>query len=521
LVSTLVLALSMALASCSPSVGGGASGPAKVKKGGTFIVAAVGDPISFNPDAKIDDYAYPVNQNLYNKLVTLDYNYAIIPDLAERLPDISPDGKTYTFKLRKGVTWHDGKPFTSADVKWTLNTIIEKKGAAASNIAGIEKVETPDDQTVVVTLKEPSAPWLGFLAWYGTFIMPKHIYEGTDWLENPANMQPIGTGPFKFVEFKKADHVTLEANKGYFKGAPNVDKVIFAIIPDANTALQAFLNNEVDYMQTRPPLTEIKKLQSTSGVKCLLKPTPSRYYLTFNFNRKPFDDRRVRQAIQLAINNGEVAEKALKGIGAAAEFYYTPSIDWAVNKSAKIPAHNVQEAIRLLDEAGLKPDANGVRIKTNLPYFSGAEWSDMAAVIKENLKEIGVQVTLEELEIAAWMTKVIDKHDCGLTILNGFQGPDPDNLRLRVGTGGGINVLGYSNKEIDDALAAGKTKMVQAERAPYYFKAQELMAKDLPLAPIAEVAGIFPFKEYVKGMPIEEGLGKLTFNDYSLIWLNK
>ena len=110
---TIVLALSMALASCSPSAGGGASGPAKVKKGGTFIVAAVGDPISFNPDAKIDDYAYAVNQNLYNKLVTLDYNYAIVPDLAERLPDISPDGKTYTFKVGPTGKIEDTSEFDS------------------------------------------------------------------------------------------------------------------------------------------------------------------------------------------------------------------------------------------------------------------------------------------------------------------------------------------------------------------------------------------------------------------------
>ena len=516
----MVVALLLSVAACSTG-GNGTTGSLKPKKGGTFIIAYTGDPINFNPDAKIDDMAYAINQNLFNKLVTLDYNYNVIPDLAEALPTISADGKTYTFKLRKGVKWHDGKPFTSADVKWTFDTIIAKKGNASSNLAALDKVETPDDSTVVMSLKEPSAPFLGFLAWYGTFIMPKHIYDGTDWLENPANMNPVGTGPFKFAEWKKADHVTLTANKDYFKGAPYLDKVIFQIIPDANTALQAFLNGDVDYLQTRPPLSEVKKLQQTSGVKMILLPSPSRYYVAFNQGRKPFDNVKVRQAVQLAINNAEIAEKALKGLGAPAENYYTPSIGWAVNKNAKIPARDLDQAKKLLDEAGLKPDAKGIRIKTNLPYFTGSDWKDMATVIKENLKEVGIDVTLEELEIAAWMAKVIDKHDFGVTILNGFQGPDPDNLRLRVGTGGGINVSGYSNKAIDEALTAGRQKMNQADRAPFYFKAQELMAQDLPIAPLAEVVTIAPFKDYVHNMPIDEAKGKVTFADFSLVWLAK
>lgn len=490
------------------------------KERGTLIVSHQDDPISFNPDWKTDDYAYPINQNIFNKLVTLDPKYNIIPDLATKW-EVSPDGKTYTFYLAKNVKWHDGTKFTSQDVKWTFDTIIQKKGTAYNNLQAVESIECPDDYTVVFKLKQPYSAFLGFLAWYGTFVMPKHIYEGTDWTTNPANQKPIGTGPFKFVEWVKGDHVTLEKNPDYFKGAPHLDKVVFRIIPDANTALQAFLNNEVDVAGVRPPLSEVGKLEKTDGVKVIKFAAPSRYYIAFNMRKAPWNNLDVRKAIALAVNRQEIVDKALKGLGQAAKGFYTPAIAWAYNDKDVLPERNVQEANRLLDAAGLKPNAEGIRLKIDLPYFQGSEWADMATVIKANLKEVGIDVNLQQLEIAAWMQKVLTDHDFDITILNGLQGPDPDNLRLRVGSNGNLQMMGYNNAQVDKLLDEASQLTKVEERARKYKEIQRILSQELPIVPLAEVTSIYVFKSYVHGMPVEDGIGKVTFSNYSLVWLDK
>lgn len=498
--------------------GGDGQGSLKPVKGGTLVVAHWEDPVSFNPDSKIDDAGVYVCNNIFNRLVTLDWNYKVIPDLAETW-EVSPDGRTYTFHLVKGVKWHDGVAFTSADVKWTLEAIISNKGSAYDSVSCIDTVETPNDDTVVVNLKQSNAPFLSFLAWVGTFIMPKHIYEGSDWLANPANQKPVGTGPFKFGEWAQGDHITLEANPDYWGGAPYLDRVVFQIIPDSNTALQAFLNGQADLTTNRPPMSEIATLQTTEGVKVDLQPAPSRYYIAFNLGKDPLKDLNVRKAVSMAIDGQDIVTRALQGLGSPAEGFYTPAIAWAYNADAKRPAFDVAGAKKLLDDAGYTKKADGFRFKWTLPYFTGQEWADMATVIKSQLAAIDIDVQLEQLEIAAWMTKVIVNQDFDLTILNGMQGPDPDNLKLRFGTGGGINVMGYSNTEVDALLADAATKSTPEERGPLYKDVQTKLAADLPCVPYAEVTQIQVFHTRVHGLPWAENKGKLGFYDFSKTWL--
>lgn len=406
------------------------------KKGGTFIIAHWGDPISFNPDAKVDDAGNGIYGCIFSKLITLDADYNVIPDLAESW-EVSEDGLTYTFHLRKGVKWHDGHPFTSADVAWTLNQIRTHKEAPAwKNLVDVEDIETPDDYTVIIKLSKPYAPFLGFLAWYGTWIMPQHLYAITengspvDWLSNPHNQNPVGTGPFKFAEWVKGDHVTVEKNPDYFLGEPYVDKIVFKILPDENTALQAFLNGEVDY-DGNVSNAQISILKRVPGVVVKMKPAPSRYYIAFNIGGR-----------------------------------------------------------------------------------------DMATVIKEQLDKVGIKVKLEEYEIAAYIEKVLKAKDFDITELDGFQGPDPDNLKLRVGSDGDINVMGYSNEEVDALLQkAGELSDIK-ERAKYYFKVQEILSQDLPIYVIGEVASRNVHKDYVKGLPYEL-TGVVGYNNYAKVWLDK
>ena len=172
-----------------------------------------------------DDPATTVNHNVFNKLVTMNYDYEICPDLAKEWT-ISEDGLTYTFYLHEGVKWHDGVPFTSEDVKFTIEAVLENNGRMAAEWGAIEEVECPDENTVILHLSRPDSALLGFLAWYACQIIPKHIYEGTDWTTNPANQAPIGTGPFKFVAWNQGVSIELEANEDYFLGRPYVDKLV-------------------------------------------------------------------------------------------------------------------------------------------------------------------------------------------------------------------------------------------------------------------------------------------------------
>ncbi|HOI35669.1 MAG TPA: ABC transporter substrate-binding protein, partial [Mesotoga infera] len=339
----------------------------------TLVVAYMGDPIWFNPCAKTDDYGAAINRNIFDQLVAQDVNYDLVPQLATSW-EVSEDGKEYTFYLRKGVKWHDGEPFTSRDVKYTLESIVTNKGSAYNNVAMITEVVCPDDYTAVVKLQDPYAPFIPFLAWYGTQIMPAHLYEGTDWNDNPANQKPVGTGPFKFVEWVKGDHVTLTKNEEYWGEGPYVDRLIFKIIPDPNTALQAFLNGEADIDQNRPGFNTLSILKMNPEVNVVINPSPSRYYLGFNLTdpARPTTNLKVRQAISCAINKQAIVDKVLGGFGGIGEYFYTPAIPWAVDTNVKAALYDPAKADKLLDEAGYTRGNDGWRFALDLLYFQGA-----------------------------------------------------------------------------------------------------------------------------------------------------
>lgn len=483
---------------------GGSAAPAGPQQGGTLVVAMGGNPQTFNPNAKADDFGIFIAQNVFNKLVTLDVDYNVIPDLAKEWT-VSDDGLVYTFTLESGVKWHDGEPLTAADVKWTYEAILANQGIAAGNIASIASIEAPADDTVVITLSEPNAALLPFLGWFGIAIMPQHIYgDSPDWLDNPANEQPIGTGPYKLESFRHDDQVVLVRNDDYFRGAPALEKIIFSIIPDANTAVQAFLANEVDVMLMTPPLAQIPILQNTPGVEVDIWPMPNRYYLPFNLGHEALAKVEVRQAIAHAISRDDILNKALKGIGEANDGFYTPAIGWAFNDQVHAPAHDPARAESLLDAAGYAKGADGVRMKLQFVYFQGEPWGDIAAVIKDNLADVGIDVELVQLDQGAWFERVVGQGDYDLTLLAGQQGPDPDGLRLRFGTGGMLNMMGYSNPAVDEALARG-VQVAQEERADYYFEAQALLAQDLPFVPLAEMVAMSVHRDFVKGLPHQQG----------------
>ena len=307
----------------------------------TLIAVLTGDPTSFHPDFKSDDNAWPVNQNIFNRLVKLNAYDQTIPDLAETW-EWNEDSTQVTFHLHEGVKWHDGEPFTSADVKWTYDTLIAEKWNKSDSFASVESIECPDDNTVVMNLKYPDVSLIAKLSWYGTFIMPKHLYEGTDTATNEYNMKPVGTGPFKFVEFEKGVRVTLERNEDYWGGKAKLAKVIYSIIPDATTALQAFKTGEVDYY-TSIPTQNANDFDNDPNYEIFPVVGMNRSYIAANVSNDKFKDARVRQAIAYGIDRQMIWDRCAGGTGAVASTFIAPNTGFA-DEQYKMPERDVSLA---------------------------------------------------------------------------------------------------------------------------------------------------------------------------------
>lgn len=497
---------------------GTTSGAKEPKAGGTYVVSIGGDPQSFNPCANPDDNAYGILQNVFNRLVKLTGDNDISPDLAKEWK-YSEDGKTLTFHLNENIKWHDGQEFSSEDVKWTFDKIIKDKGFASAFFSDIEEITCPDKNTVELKLKAPNAGLLGYIAWYGTFIMPKHIYDGTDWLTNEANQKPIGTGAFKFVEHKKGVSVTLERNDDFWGGKPYLDKVIYSIIPDQSTAFQSYINGETDDNNNGIPYSEANRFDNDKNYVVKQQLWINRTYVTFNLKKGKFADLKVRQAVAYGIDRDEIFNKALKGMGKKAEYFISPLFDWALNNDAKLPERDINKAKALLEEAGYKADANGVYFTATLDTFPGFE--DVVAVVKSNLKDIGIDVKINQLEMAAYLEKVFNSKDFEITVIAGYQGPDISAISNRIGVNGATNLAQFNNSRVEELLTQGLKLTTNEDRAPIYKEIQKILSEELPLIPLNENGGKTPIKAYIKGHPGTESADKASEGEYTYVWLDK
>lgn len=496
-VLSLVLALSLVLGLMVPAM-------AQERCGGTLIAWLGGDPTSYNPDMAMDDYTAMTMENVFSRLLKFDFAGNLLPDLASSW-DISEDELTYTFHLVE-TNWHDGEPFTADDVVWTMQKVMAE-GIMAYSFMGVTSVEATDEHTVVFTLSAPDASLLYNLAYFGVYILPKHLYDGQDWMTcEAATTKPVGTGPYKFVEHQRSVSLTLEANMDYFAHVPQTDRIIYSIIPDANTAVQAFLNGELDYLGAAAPASELANLRA-QGYVVNEQPYASRYYIAMNLREgRPTADLRVRQALAYGTDRQAILDKALAGSGAVAEGFAPSAIAWAYNGEDVMPARDVEKAVALLEEAGYTKDADGYYLTLTFPNMSGFE--DIAAVFKDSMKDIGVNIVINNMEPAAWQTAILSPDpDFDLTVLSGYHGPDASAMAMRVGSTGAVQFMGYNNPEVDRLLAEGVATTDIAKRADAYKGMQKLLSQDLPILPLCEVVITEVAQPYLSNLPLStEGL---------------
>ena len=499
--TTKLLALVLALAMCLSLGATAFAADAAPVPGGTIVIGAGGDPQSFNPDYRGDDNLWPIAQNMFNRLVKLANGDGVLLDLAESY-EFNDAGDVLTFHLHDGVKWHDGEPLTSEDVKWTYDTMLAEQWAFASNISAIDTIECPDDLTVVMNLKAPDVTIIPKLAWYGTFILPKHLYEGQDAATCDAALtNPVGSGPFKFDSYESGVSVTLTKNEDYWGDEPVADKLIFAIYTDEDAGYQAFLNGEVDYCYS-VPTANTDDLDNDPDYRVFQSIWQNRTYITFNFEDPDFSKKEVRQAMQLAVDRPGIFAR-VGGAGQMAEYYVSPLQTDFCDKQYKMPDRDVEAAMALLEQAGYTKGDDGFYLHTTMDVFESGNFGDIAQIVKANLAEAGIDMTINMMEMAAWQDKVQVNMDFSVTMLAGYQGPDVSGLVGRIQTGGATNIGGYSNARVDELFELSNCEPDTAKRAEYYSEIQSIMADEVPMILLIDNGGKYPIKNTLVGTPYD------------------
>ncbi|HEX2065139.1 MAG TPA: ABC transporter substrate-binding protein, partial [Acidimicrobiales bacterium] len=426
-----------------------------------------------------------------------------VPDLASSF-QVERDGALYRFTLRDDARWHDGTPFTSADVKYTYEEVLLKFHARtrAPMATALEAIETPDPRTVVFRFKQPYAPLLQQLDVTEGPILPKHKYEGTDPNTNPTNTSPVGTGPFKFVSYTKGSEIRLTRNPEYFKEPlPHLDEVVMRIIPDNTARVLALENGEVQWVFDVPD-SERARLQQATGIETLetsWNPGGANCIMTMSFNldRPILKDLRVRQAIAHALDRRQFVELIHFGAGRVAEAPISSGIPWAPAEGLRLPQFDRAQAERLLDAAGWTRQGQDVRTaqgvagvpdgtRLAIDFLHFPTFAKYGELVRQQLGQVGIEVTQRPLEPTVFPSVVFQQRDFDTNVISYCNATDPEiGVRRmyhssQIGPAPFTNAAAYRNPEVDRLFEEALTEVDQRQRGRIYRQIQEQVAKDLP-----------------------------------------
>lgn len=468
--------------------------------GGTLVVATALEPTYYQTNYQWDGGVVYISHNILSKLCYWDEDTkTMVPDLAESW-EASDDLMTWTFHLREGVTWHDGEPFTAADVKWTFDSILEYGDQAYTYtyVKMVESVETPDDYTVVFHMAYPCGTFVESVGDYqGPDILPAHIYEGTDPYTNPANQNPVGTGPFKFVEYEPGNYCRLEANTDYYGDGPYLDEVIYSFTPDLTTATTALEAGEVGWMTATPSFAEADRLATVDGITVETQGTNIVQWTQFNLSEeaaRPYiSDVRVREAICWAIDNQNIADVLYMGYVEPSDNWYTSTVEWAVNRDVEYPGYDVDKANQILDDAGYERGADGYRFELTYRCFTTSIFgtTDIPTLVAQYLDAVGIKLNVERYEWAVRAEYLDENLEWDMCSAGGSRGPDPNSFANSWGYSTS-NKTRYYNEEIMSLFEEGTMYATQEERAPIYKEIQAIFAEDIPYYNYIEYSYVRP-----------------------------
>lgn len=512
----LALILVTVLMAAMPPVGT-IAGPA----GGNVLRLSINGNVTINPITFPQQLpTTQVIKVLFNTLTKFNPgDLKVVPDLAT-LWTPAENGRIWVFKLRRGVKWHDGRPFTAADVKFTFDAIVDPRSRALyrTTFAGLQSVQVVDDYTVRFEFDRPY-PSLPIVVGFNIPIVPKHLLENENIVEMPRFIRnPVGTGPFKWKEYVEGSHLTLEANPDYYAGKPSLDAVVIKIIPDINTVVAQLRTGEMDLGIIEPVHQE--SLRGQSHLRFQNVELPSTFYIALNSTKWPFGDKKVRQAFMYGLNRQQIVERILKGTANLATGPYATAFGKYYNRNLKPYPYDANKAKALLAEAGFRPGAGGILEQGGRPLSfelmvdkGNPTREQIALVAQQNWKELGADVKLNVVEWSVYIRRGNQRPgDYEARTSWRITSPDPDKS-TEYTTPGTVNHYMYSNPEVDRLMAEARATFDPTRRPQLYHKIQELIYDDVPVLWIFYNSEILAINKRVQNFP------NLGLRD-ALTWLN-
>lgn len=512
--TTITVAMTL-LVGCGATSGNNSEANSSAKSD-SFIYGISGDPgNSVNVITTSDRFGLMEIKALYSPLYM--YNADKIEYFLADSMTPSEDGLTYTAKLKKDVKWSDGEPFTADDVVFTYEQMLDEKngGWAYSQLIFNGKpvrVEKVDEYTVNFILPEVSAPAIELLG--NIFIMPKHVYEGETNFENSEkNATPVGTGPYKFEEYKAGQYVKMVKNDDYFLGAPKIDNVIFRVIEDANTAKLALQKGEINALVVQS--SDLKDLENNDKLTTYTYDEGRIAYMSFNTGSSKVQDPNVRKAIFYAINRADIINAAYGSEEYAKQAYtFLPNESKFNTTDVEKYDFNQDKAKELLQAAGV----SGLKLKLG---YSGNDVPSQkeAAIIQQNLKAIGVDVELAGTDGTALTQQMKDPNSDYDMFLGGYiMGIDPDTFNSLFISNSSSNYTHYNDPQIDELFNAGRVEKDDAKRKEIYNEIQKKLQDNAVFYPILENKRIVVMSSNLAGVD-EAGLVPVyTFEDMSKLY---
>jgi peptide/nickel transport system substrate-binding protein len=459
-----VLTISVSLLSCSAK-----------PDPDTLVMIIESSPTNLDPRVGLDAFSERIDELLFDDLCTRDAHLNVQPGLAERWE--TPDPLTYVFHLHQGVKFHDGRPLTSRDVKWTFDSLLQGKirSTKAAAYRPVDRIDTPDDSTVVFHLKEPFATFLWNVSDGAIGIVP---YGSGD----EISRHPIGSGPFRFVAAEPDKEVIMERNDDYWGEKAHLKRVRFAVIPDATTRALELRKGSADIAITSLTGDTVLALEREANLEVLRAPGTVLAYLAFNTTDPILKDVRVRQALAYAIDRTPMIHYLMRDFARPA-YSLLPPESWAYNGDVPHYDYHPDRARQLLEQAGY-PAVNGVRFHLSMKTSTDEGTRLMAAVLQQQLREVGIVLDIRTFEFATFFSDVTrgayQVHS--LRWVGGNEDPDIFEYVFHSAkfSPHGANRTYYSNPRVDALIDQARSELDQKTRKRIYAEIQRILAEDLP-----------------------------------------
>ncbi len=472
----------------------------------TLVTASNADPQTLSGLYANDGNSLLVVTYLVEPLVLGGENWGdqIEPALAESWT-VSDDGLEYTFNLRQGVKWHDGVEFTAADVLFTYNAVLEESNAIDWRSNLIQngtpfQFEVVDDYTFKVILSQPDATVLTAL---GIPIVPAHAFDSLNMIDAPFNTNPIGTGPYRFAEWNTGENVVLEANPDYWRGEPNIDRIVIRFIDGAQNLANALLAGELDF--ARIDGADLSPFENNSDFSIPRTPRDLMRYVGFNVQSPNVSDPAVRQALAIGLDRQAIIDTVAAGNGILADSLFNRStFVYEEGRNAQYPFDPAQATQRLADAGWTDSDGNGFLDKDgqeftlNIAYLgSWALMQGIAPIVYDNWRALGVNVELVPLDQAASNEQIynnasVEKSYDAFLGGWGLFGPEPDHYRNYLANE--TSFFAYNNDAVVELFQQGRAITDEQARYDLYAQVDALLWQDLPFVPIFQPIGVYVYR---------------------------